>query len=186
MQLLEHFLRGHRQREHARAARVVHRVRHRRADAGVRELADGLRAEGAGAGRIGEQHDPQGRSVGDRRQLVVAEVRRRHAPVLDAKLLHERLPQPEDEPALELPARRDRVDDRPDVSDEDGVEDPEVPRVAIDLDLQGVRVYRVDVRVTGVLGDDLERRRAARGLGERRAGRDLVELRLELPRPAPA
>src|SRR5437899_2965492 len=116
-------------------------------DRRIRKLTDRLRAERSRAGVVGDELDPQRRCVGDRGELVVAEVRGHHAAVLDVQLLHDRLAQAEDEATLELPAQGDRIDHRADVGDERGVVDLQRTRFAVDRQAQHVRVHGGLVRL---------------------------------------
>ena len=71
----------------------------------------------------------------DRRDLVVAEGERGHAPVLDAQLLHQRVADALDEAAVDLPLVADRVDDLADVVGGGEVEQLDLARLRVDRDL---------------------------------------------------
>ena len=119
-----------------------------------RQLADTLGAERTAPIGPLEQHHIDGRRVARRRDQVVGQLGVRHPPVAHDDLLEERVADPLERAALDLPAREHRIDHAADLGHRGHPHGLHLVRVGIELDLDDVAapgVGAVRVAAVGIL-----------------------------------
>src|SRR4051812_17687723 len=162
-QRAQHLLAADRQLVDVRSGRVADRVRDRGGGRDDRRLAEPLGAEvrQVTVGPVDELADDL-RHVGDRRHAVRVERRRQHPARLrvEQPLLGERVADALDDPALDLTARAERVDDPPDVVRRRDALDTHLARLDVHghldhLDAEGEDAHAGRVRAPAALAEDL-------------------------------